>query len=312
MDSSKATPKVKRRSGSLERKQAMMGILFALPWILGLLFFFAFPLISSIYYSFTAYNIITPPRWIGLGNYRRLLNDARFIRSIQNTVFYATMAVPVSIMVGILLAFLLNLSVKLQGLFRTIVFLPSLVPVVATSIIWQWLLNPRFGVVNFLLSQVGIGRFNWFTDPDLALPTLVLVAQWTLGNTVLIYLAGLQDISVDYYEAAELDGANTFQKAVRITLPLLTPVIFFNLVMGIINTLQIFALPFTISAGMGTPGSPADSLLFYSIYLYLQAFGFLNMGYASAMAWIMFVIIASITFLVFNVAKGFVHYEEDS
>ena len=304
--------KVKKRSRVLERKKTQYGILFALPWILGLLFFYAYPLFSSIYFSFTSYNIISPPRWVGLENYTRLLNDSRFIRSIQNTIFYAFMAVPISVMFGIFLALLLNMSVKFQGMFRTVIFLPTLVPVVATSIIWQWLLNPRFGVINYFLFLVGIDGLNWFTDPDLAIPSLVIIAQWTLGNAILIYLAGLQDISKDYYEAAEIDGANLIKKTFWITLPLLTPVIFFNLVMGVIGTLQIFALPFTISAGMGSPGSPADSLLFYSIYLYLQAFGFLNMGYASAMAWIMFVIIVIFTVIVFNGAKGFVHYEEDS
>lgn len=303
--------KEKMRPGTLEKQRTKYGIFFALPWILGLLFFYAFPLFSSIYYSFTDYNIISAPRWVGFENYTRLFNDPRFIRSIQNTVIYALMTVPISVMIGIILSLLLNMSVKFQGFFRTVIFMPTLVPVVATSIIWQWLMNPRFGVVNYLLFLVGIDGPNWFTDPAWSKPTLMLVAQWTIGNAVLIYLAGLQDISTDYYEAADLDGANIIQKTFRITLPLLTPVIFFNLIMGVINTLQIFALPFTISAGLGTPGSPADALLFYSIYLYLQAFGFLNMGYASAMAWIMFIVIVVFTFIVFNGAKGWVHYEEE-
>lgn len=299
------------RPGRIERAYRKYGILFALPWLLGLLIFYAYPLFSSVYYSFTQYNLMSDPRWIGLRNYAELFKDPLFRKSVTNTLYYTLMVVPFSILFGVLLSLLLNVPVKGQGIFRTIIFLPTLVPAVAASTVWQWLLNPQFGIVNYLLGLMGIPGPSWFFDPGMAKQSLVIIAQWTIGNSVLIYLAGLQDISKDYYEAASLDGANTLKKTFHITLPLLTPVIFFNMVMGIINALQVFALPFSISGKLGGPGSPANSLMFYSIYIYKQAFSYTNMGYASAMAWILFVIIMVCTLLVFKSSNSWVYYEDE-
>jgi multiple sugar transport system permease protein len=298
----------KKSKGSIEKHQRKYGYLFALPWILGLLLFYAYPLLSSVYYSFTNYNVISEASWVGLRNYLELFKDPTFRISITNTIVYALMAVPTSVLLGINLALLLNIPIKAQGIFRTIFFLPTLVPVVATSIIWQWLLNPQFGIVNFLLDKVGITGPPWLGNPHWAKPSLVLMAQWVIGNTVIVYLAGLQDISQDYYEAADLDGANWFQKAIRITLPLLSPVIFFNMVMGIINTLQVFTLPYALTYGTG---NPANSLLFYSMYLYNNAFAYMKMGYASAMAWILFVIIITITLFIFRSSNKWVFYQDE-
>lgn len=304
----KADAKVKINKPGMERKRAKYGVIFALPWILGLLLFYAYPLISSIYYSFTNYNVVSKVVWTGTLNYRLLLKDKLFWTGIYNTIYYAAFCVPLSVVFGITLALLLNMRVRAQGLFRTVFFLPTLVPVVAISIVWQWLLNPQFGLVNYLLGTIGIVGPPWLGSPVWSKPSLILMAQWTIGNSVIIYLAGLQDISRDYYDAAEVDGANAFQRAMRITLPLLTPIIFYNSVMGLINSLQVFTLPYAITAGTG---NPANSLLFYSMYLYNNAFLYMKMGYASAMAWILFIIIMAVTLLMFVLSGKWVYYQGD-
>jgi multiple sugar transport system permease protein len=297
-----------RKRSRMEKGRTKYGYLFALPWIVGLLLFYAYPLFGSVYYSFTNYNIVSKTTWVGLENYQNLLHDPLFWTGIKNTLFYATLEVPLSVIVGVTLALLLNLPIKGRGLFRTLFFLPTLVPIVATSIVWEWLLNPQFGLVNMNLEAFGIKGPGWLGDPLWAKPSLIIMALWGIGNAVIIYLAGLQDISKDYYEAAEIDGANAVKKAWYITLPLLTPVIFFNMVMGIINSLQVFTLPYAITYGTG---KPANSLLFYSMYLYNNAFLYMKMGYASAMAWIMFVIIIIITLWVFRTSKRWVFYQGD-
>ena len=296
------------KAANAERVQAKAGILFCLPWMLGLAIFYAYPLLSSIFYSFSAYNVVSPYKWIGLLNYQMLLKDKVFWIGISNTLIYAAMAVPLSALVGILLALLLNVKLPGRGIFRTVFYMPTLVPVVATSILWQWLLNPQFGVVNYLISLFGVQGPPWLGDPAWAKPSLVLMAQWTLGNAVIVYLAGLQDISRDYYEAADIDGASTFQKSMHITLPLLTPVIFFNVVMSVINTLQVFTLPYALTLGTG---KPANSLMFYSMYLYNNAFAYMKLGYASAMAWILFVIIIAFTLLLFRSSNNWVFYQDE-
>ncbi|TBL75148.1 carbohydrate ABC transporter permease [Paenibacillus thalictri] len=298
---------VRGRSG-IEKRRAKYAYLFIAPWVAGLLLFYAYPLFGSIYYSFTNYNVVSETTWVGLANYHELMKDPLFWTGIQNTLIYAAFEVPLSVVVGVLLALLLNLEIKGRGIFRTVFFLPTLVPVVATSIIWEWLLNPQFGLVNSNLELLGIKGPGWLGDPTWSKPSLILMSVWGIGNAMIIYLAGLQDISKDYYEAAEIDGAGAVNKAWRITLPLLTPVIFFNVVMGIINALQVFTLPYAVTYGTG---KPADSLLFYSMYLYNNAFLYMKMGFASAMAWIMFVIIITITLWVFKSSSKWVYYQGD-
>ncbi|MFY9427416.1 MAG: sugar ABC transporter permease [Caldicoprobacterales bacterium] len=292
----------------IERKRAKYGYIFALPWIMGLLLLYAYPLVSSIYYSFTKYNVVSPAYWVGFDNYIQLFWDPVFWVGIKNTLYYAAISVPLSVVLGIFLAMLLNTPIKGQGIFRTIFFIPTLVPVVATSIIWQWLLNPQFGLVNQLLAMAGINGPPWLGDPKWSKPSLILMAQWGIGNSIIIYLAGLQDISKDYDDAASVDGASGLRKVWSITLPLLTPVIFFNMVMGIINALQVFTLPYALTYGTG---NPANSLLFYSMYLYNNAFKYMNMGYASAMAWILFIVIMAITLLLFRSSNRWVYYHGD-
>lgn len=284
-----------------------VGWLFASPWLIGLLLFYAYPLIASIYFSFTNYSILQPGEFIGLSNYKDLFSDQLFWKSIYNTIYFAVYFVPLSIIFGVALAMALNMKVKGMGIYRTIFFLPTLVPHVALAVLWMWLLNPGFGLVNEILGAVGIDGPSWLGSVTWSKPSLILMSLWGIGQPVIIYLAGLSDIPEEFYEAAEVDGANWFQKTFHVTLPLLTPVIFFNLVMGVIAAFQQFTLPYTLTQGQGTP---ADSLTFYVMYLYDNAFKYFKMGYASSMAWILFLIIMILTALIFASSKRWVHYQD--
>lgn len=299
-------PNAKPKSSTYKKKMTLYGILFALPWILGILLFSAYPLLMSIYYSFTTYSILDHGEWVGFGNYKELMGDTTFRISIYNTLYYTLISVPLNIAVGVGLALLLNTKIRGQGVYRTLFFIPSLVPAVATTIIWLWLLNPQFGLVNYWLEQIGIAGPPWLGDERWSKPSLILMSLWGVGQAIIIYLAGLQDIPQDYYDAADVDGANTLRKLRHITLPLMTPVIFFNLIMGVIGTMQNFVLPYTLTNGTG---SPADSLMFYVMYLYQNAFLYLKMGYASAMAWILFLIVLVLTIVIFVTQKRWVHYQ---
>jgi len=301
-------PRLVWKKRGVEGRRAKYGYIFALPWIIGLLLFYAYPLLSSIYYSFANYNVVSPAEWVGFNNYKELFNDPLFWTGIKNTFYYAFFAVPISVVLGVSLALLLNMPIRCRSFFRTVFFIPTLVPVVATAIIWQWLLNPQFGLINYLLETLGISGPPWFGSPKWSKPSLILMAQWGIGNSDIIYLAGLQDISKDYDDAARVDGASGLRKVWHITLPLLTPVIFFNMIMGIINALQVFTLPYALTYGTG---NPANSLLFYSMYLYNNAFLYMKMGYASAMAWILFAVIMAITLLLFRSSGRWVYYHGD-
>lgn len=282
------------------------GWLFASPWIIGLLVFYAYPLISSMYYSLTTYSILQPGEFVGLQNYEELMKDALFWTAIYNTVYFAILYVPLSILFGVSLAMMLNMKVKGMAVYRTVFFLPTLVPQVALAVLWMWLLDPGFGLINGMLDKIGIQGPAWLGSETWAKPSLILMSLWGIGQAVVIYLAGLGDIPQDYYEAAEIDGASWFQKTKSVTIPLLTPVIFYNLVMGTIGAFQQFTLPYTMTNGQGTP---ANSMTFYVMYLYDNAFKFFKMGYASAMAWILFVIVMALTALIFVSSKRWVHYQ---
>lgn len=287
-------------------KDNITGWLFVSPWVIGLLFFFAVPLFSSVYFSFTSYSVLQPGELIGLENYKELLHDDLFWKSIYNTIYFAILFVPLSIIFGVALAMMLNMKVRGLALYRTIYFLPTLVPHVALAVLWLWLLNPGFGLINGTLDLLGIEGPNWLGSVKWSKPSLILMSLWGIGQAVIIYLAGLGDIPEEYYEAAEVDGANWLQKTRNITIPLLTPVIFFNLVMGVIGAFQQFTLPYTLTQG---DGSPADSLTFYVMYIYDNGFKYFKMGYASAMAWILFVIIMALTAVIFFTSKRWVHYQ---
>lgn len=294
-----------------ERKQLGKGLVFVSPWLVGFLVFTLVPVVLSLYYSFCDFSIIerdaagrTQAIWVGTDNYRQLFQDPEFYRTLKNTGIYAILSLPAGMMVSIGLALLLNAPIKGQAIYRTVIFLPSLVPVVASAMVWMWLFNARFGLLNQLLSKIGIEGPAWIGDSRWAMYALAMMSVWGVGNTVVIYLAGLQDIPRDLYEAAEIDGAGFIRRLFNVTLPMLSPVIFFNLIMALIGTLQVFALPFIM-----TGGGPERSTYMYTQYLYEKAFAYLQMGYASAMAWVQLLIILALTAFAFWTSKKWVHYQ---
>lgn len=294
-----------RQLTSSQKRDLRNGLLFASPWIVGFAVFTAYAIGASLYYSFCRYDILSPPQWIGLKNYSRLLgDDAVFRTSLWNTLYMVFFGLPVGLVGSLLLALLLNARVKGIAVYRTIFYVPSLVPAVALATLWMWLLNTDIGLVNALLAKVGISGPGWLTDPKWAKPALILMGLWGVGGSAIIYLAGLQGIPDHLYEAAELDGAKALQRFRHVTLPMLSPVIFFNLVMGLIGSFQYFTQVYIM-----TNGGPQDSTLFYALYLFNRAFVDLRMGYASAMAWILFAITLACTALVFRTSAKWVYYE---
>lgn len=293
------------RPSNHRAKQNLVGYLFISPWLIGFLFFTAWPFVRSIYLSFTRYDIVSEPKWVGAANYKMLVtNDPLFWQSAWVTIKYASISVPLSIIIGVLLALLLNANVKGIALFRTFFYVPSIVPTVATSVLFIWILNPNIGLVNRLLALVGIQGPSWLNTAPWAFYSFVLMSLWGVGGSMVIYLAGLKDIPAYLYEAATIDGASPFRKMRHITLPMMTPVIFFNLVMGIIGAFQYFTQAYVMTPN----GGPQQSTYAYSLYLYNRAWTYLDMGYASAMAWILFVVIAVLTATVFRTQRRWVHY----
>lgn len=285
-------------------KKNLIGYAFISPWIFGFLMFTASPFFTSIYLSFTRYNIVTSPVWVGLQNYKMLLHDdPLFRKTLWVTFRYALVAVPLNIVVGVNLALLLNQKIRGLSIYRSLFFLPSIIPTVAVATIFIWILNPQIGLINQLLLDAHIQGPAWLQDTTWAPLSMVLVSLWSVGGSMVIYLAGLKDIPAYLYEASLLDGANALQRVRHITLPMLTPVIFFNLVMGVIGSFQFFTEVY-----MMTQGGPEDSTLFYALYLFQRAWRYLDMGYASALAWVLFAIIMTITLLLFRSQRRWVHY----
>jgi len=289
----------------MKRHAAMVGWLFALPWVIGSLLFLAYPLLASIFYSFTNYSVLRSPRFIGLDNYRELVHDEVFLTTLKNTALYTISAVPLATVIAIALAMLLNTKVKGMTVYRTIFFLPSLVPMIALGVLWLWVFNSQNGLLNESLRWLGLPTPNWLDDPTVARWTLVIISMWGCGNAMIIYLAALQDVPTALYEAADLDGASSWLKTRHVTLPMISPVILFNAIMGFIGAMQTFALPYVMFPG----GRPARSNYFFAMYLYDNAFLFQRMGYASAMGWIMFVVTLILTLMSLKVSSKFVHYE---
>ncbi|MDX2175832.1 MAG: sugar ABC transporter permease [Candidatus Sumerlaeia bacterium] len=286
-----------------ERAHLRAGLLFVAPWLTGLALLIALPTAMTVYYSFCDYSVLKEPVFIGLANYKDLAKDPVFLKSLWNTGFFAFFALPLGTLFAIFLAILLNQDIPARPVFRTIFFLPSLVPLVALAILWQWMFNGRFGVINHGLSKLGVDGPNWLGDTTWAKPALIAMGLWGVGHAVVIYLAGLQDIPKSLYEAARVDGADWWQQTRHVTLPMLSPVIYFNLLMGCIGVLQVFAVPYIM-----TGGGPARSTLFLTMYLYDQAFVYLNMGYACAMALVLFALIAGLTFAAHKLAGRHVVY----
>ncbi|MBZ0285428.1 MAG: sugar ABC transporter permease [Anaerolineae bacterium] len=291
------------------RKEAVAGYLFISPWLIGFLVFFLGPIIASFVLSFTSWNIVGTPEWVGLENYNTILTaDPRFVKAVQVTLTYSIIYLPLEVVCGIGLAVLMNRKVKGIGIFRTLYYMPYVVPQVAAALVWVWMLNTRYGVVNTLLSTVGVDGPNWLGSPSYLLSSFVMIALWGVGGSAVIYLAGLQNIPEVFYEAATVDGAGPIQKFFKITLPLLSPTIFFQVVLGLIGVFQTFT-PAFIAAG--TSGGPLQAGLFYMLYLYNRGFVTLRMGYASALAWIMTLFILFVTVIVLRSSQYWVHYETD-
>lgn len=290
------------------RRSLIKGLLFVSPWLIGLLALTLYPIGASLYYSFTSYDVFTPPIWVGLENYQTaILGDENVALALTNTFLYALVFIPLAQLAALFSALLLNVDLKGQSVFRTFFYLPSIVPAVASTIVWIWLFNPQYGIINIVLKFLGIPGPGWFVSPQWAMPAYILMSLWGIGGGMVIYLAALQDVPKELKEAAELDGAGAWRRFLNVTLPMISPVIFFNVIMGIIGAFQVFAQVFIITGSYGAAG-PGNRLLFYSLYLYRQSFQSFKMGYASALAWILFVIIMVLTLIVFRSSARYVYY----
>jgi len=287
-----------------ERREALEGYLAISPWLLGLIVFTVGPIVASLYFSFTDYEVVKTPVWIGLANYQRLAGDRLFWQSLKVTGTYVGASVPLGIVLSFAVALLMNQKVRLIGFFRTAYYMPNLVPAVGSAILWIWIFNPEFGLLNTALATIGIKGPLWLGHSKWALPALIIMSLWGVGGGMLIYLAGLQGIPTDLYEAAEVDGATAWRRFVHVTVPQMTPVLFFNLIMGIIGSFQVFTAGYIM-----TGGGPRYATYFYVLYLYNNAFQYFRMGYASALAWILAVIILFFTLLVFRSSTAWVYYE---
>jgi multiple sugar transport system permease protein len=288
-----------------QQRETLAAYIFMSPFLLNLLLLTSIPVLASFYFSFCDYDIINPAKWFGFRNYVNLFtDDKRFIVSLMNTLFMVGLGVPAHMLGGFLIALLMNTRVKGRAIYRTMYYLPSQVSGVALAFMWSWLLNPQFGVVSNLLWAVGIKPPLWLGVPQWVKPSFILMGLWGVGGSMIIWLAGLQAIPEVFYEAAQIDGASKWKQFWGITMPLLSPTTFFVLTTGIIGTFQIFTQAYVLTAG-----GPADASLFYALYLYQQAFINFRMGYASAMAWVLFVIIMAVTLLQLKLARSWVYYE---
>jgi multiple sugar transport system permease protein len=302
------------------RRRARFGdlkiaLLFISPWIVGFLAFQLIPIVASLYYSLTAYNMMQPPIFVGVSNFQRLFTqDDLFRKALTNTAVYTLFSVPLTLVVAFFFALLLNLNIPGRAIFRTAFYFPAVIPSVATGILWIMLLNAQGGLVNLPLQALGFGAVPWLTNPSWTMPSLILLSVWGIGPTVVIFLAGLQDVPRDLYDAAQLDGAGPLRLVRNVTIPMISPVILFNLVIGMIAALQVFAQPFVLfgasqGGGSGNHGGPLNSALMYSVQLYTVAFQQFKMGYAAAMAWILFAIIFALSLLALRLSNRYVHYE---
>jgi multiple sugar transport system permease protein len=296
----------RRANGRSARRRLLTGLAFISPWIVGFTAFQLYPIAASLYYSLCDFSVLEPAQFIGLGNYIELAGDEVFRKALFNTFYYAAIALPLGILLALSIAMLLNTGVGGMTVYRTIYFLPSLIPTVAMAILWLWIFNGEHGILNYVLSRAGISGPGWLSNPQWSKPALILLSLWGVGHAMVIYLAGLQDVPAHLYEAADLDGASWWHKIWHVTLPMLSPVILFNLIIAIIGTFQFFAVPFIMAPG----GQPARSAYFLAVNLYDSAFAYLRMGYASAMAWVLFLVVLVLSLLALRVSERHVHYSE--
>lgn len=307
-------------AGKLERREALWFWFFISPWVIGFLVFTLYPILASAYYSLTVYNISSPPRFVGFQNYVDLYKDAVFWKSLQVTTYYTLLSVPLGIVFGLLLALLLNQNVPFLGVFRTLYYLPALLSgSVAVALLFSWLLNPQFGILNTLIRSLvgpdgliplGFTGPRWLQDPKWVVPSYTLLSLWGFGATMLIYLSALQGVPTALYEAAEIDGANRIKQFFNVTVPMISPVILFTFITGIIGSFQTFTAAYVIAGGESL-GAPAYSSMFYVLYLFANVFRRYRAGLASAQAWILFIIILLLTLAMFWVSRRYVYYESD-
>ncbi|KLU39600.1 MAG: hypothetical protein AA931_06145 [Peptococcaceae bacterium 1109] len=290
------------------RRQALQGYLFISPWLIGFLVFTLGPLLYSLYVSFSEYSLFGSPYWTGLDNYQRaLFEEPLFWKSLKNTLYFVALNVPLSIIGSLLLAMLLNQNIRGKTVYRTMFYIPSITPVVATTLIWVWILRSDFGLLNMMLEKIGLPAVPWLSSTRWAIPSLVLISLWEIGGQrMLIFLAGLQGINQELYEAADIDGGSVLQKFFHITLPMLSPTLLFNLIISIISSFNVFTTAF-----IATKGGPANATLFYVLYLFKNAFEWFQMGYASALAWLLFIVVFAVTVLQFVLSKRWVYYESE-
>ena len=291
-----------------KRHETILGWLMVSPWLIGFICFSALPMFASLIISFTEWDMLSKPEWVGFENYKTLFfEDPLALHSLNITILFTIVSIPLNIVFGLALAMLLNTSIRGLAIFRTIFYLPAILSGVAVALMWRWIFSTEFGLLNALLSMIGIEGPAWLTDRIWVLPSFVIMRLWSVGGGMIIYLAGLQSIPTNLYEAAKIDGANWWHQTRFITLPMLSPTIFFQLIVGFIFSMQIFTEAFIM-----TNGGPADASLFYLLYLYRQAFQYFDMGYASALAWVLFVVILVLTIILFKTGKSWVYYELDT
>ncbi|MBK8020833.1 MAG: sugar ABC transporter permease [Chloroflexi bacterium] len=304
-----ARPSSRGGRASLQRRETLAALAFISPWFIGFIIFTAGPMVVSLALSLTDYNVLHAPNFVGLANYQQLTTDPRLGLSLANSFYYAVLHVPLAIIVALALAMLLNRVGKAAGFFRTVFYLPSVTPAVAIGTLFLWMLNPRIGLVNRALDLLGINGPGWTTDPNWIKPGIVLMSLWSVGSTVVILLAALRNVPNELYEAASIDGANGWTQFRRITIPMISGTLFFLVIVQTIASLQIFTEVFTMYFGKQASGAASSAGLFYNIYLFRQAFEFLHMGYASAMAWLLFLIIMILTVIQLRVSRRWVYYE---
>ena len=288
-----------------EWKTLGVGLAFISPWIVGFLVFTLYPILMSVFYSVCDYDVLSTPVYVGSLNYTDMWTDEVYWKALRNTIYFAALSLPLCLVVSLLLAVMLNNKVWFRPAFRTFFYLPSLVPMIATAMIWLWIFNGGFGLLNYGLSFLGIKGPEWLADQHWTKPAIILTSIWGVGGSMVIYLAALQDVSRELYESAEIDGATPWHKLWHITLPMISPVIYFNLIMGIIGSLQVFGVPYIM---FGNGSGPNRSAMFYATYIYENAFRYNQMGYASAMAWILFLIILGLTWVATKASRRHIYY----
>jgi multiple sugar transport system permease protein len=288
----------------LARREAIEGYLCISPWLIGFILFGGGPILASAGISLTDWSLLSSPEFVGLKNYGTLYQDPLFWTAMRVTLIYTAANIPLTIALGFALAVLLNQNVRLIALWRTVFYLPAVVSGVAVALLWLWVFNPELGLANRFLGVFGIEPLGWYLSTQWALPMLIIMSLWNVGGGMVIYLAGLQGIPTELYEAAQIDGASAWRRFFAVTIPMMTPVLFFQVVIGIINSLQVFTNAYII-----TQGGPANATLFYVLYLYLNAFSYFKMGYAAALAWILFLMILALTGLIFWSSSRWVYYE---